>query len=192
MKVSGSPEVTRLLLAWEQGEQSALEELVPLVHAELRRIARRYMLGERRGHTLQTTALVNEAYLRLVNSQKVNWQSRAHFFAISAQLMRRVLVDHARKRSAQKRSRQGMRLAIDHVEGIAPKRDEDLLAVDEALRRLAEVDSRASRVVELKFFGGLQDRETAEVLGVSVATLQRDWTFAKAWLLKRLAAADGP
>jgi len=190
--VADTQQTLNLLAEMRRGSQEASEQLTKLVYPELRQLAAHFMRPERSDHTLQTTALIHEAYLRLLGSQSVEWQDRAHFVALMAGQMRRVLVDHARKRSAQKGSRQGMRLAIDHVEGIAPRRDEDLLAVDEALRRLAEVDSRASRVVELKFFGGLQDRETAEVLGVSVATLQRDWTFAKAWLLKRLAAADGP
>ena len=149
------------------------------------------MANEAPGHTLQPTALIHEAYLRLLGSSSIEWQDRAHFFALMAAQMRRILVDHARKRGARKRSG-GMRLTLEHVEGIAPKRDEDLLAVDQALTQLTEVDPRASRVVELKFFGGLEDRETAEVLGVSIPTIQRDWTFAKAWLLKSLAPAGEP
>jgi len=190
--VADTQRALTLLAQMRRGSREAAEQLIKLVYPDLRLLAAHFMRPERSDHTLQTTALIHEAYLRLLGSESVEWQDRAHFLAVMAGQMRRVLVDHARKRNAQKRPRQEMRLALDHVEGIAPRRDEDLLAVDEALRRLAEVDSRASRVVELKFFGGLQDRESAEALGVSVATLQRDWTFAKAWLLKRLAATDGP
>jgi RNA polymerase sigma-70 factor (ECF subfamily) len=175
-----------LIAQVRRGSRQAADELIALVYPDLRQLAARFMRPERPDHTLQTTALIHEAYLRLLGSNAMDWQDRAHFLALMAEQMRRILVDHARKRGAQKRSRHGLRLTLDHVEGIAPRRDEDLLAVDEALKQLADIDSRASRVVELKFFGGLQDRESAEVLGVSIATLQRDWTFAKAWLLKRL------
>jgi len=183
--------VMNLLAQVRRGSREAADELVALVYPDLRHLAAHFMRPERPDHTLQTTALIHEAYLRLLGSRSIEWQDRAHFLALMAEQMRRILVDHARKRGAWKRSGQGVRLALDHVDGIAPRRDEDLLAVDEALKQLAEVEPRASRVVELKFFGGLKDRESAEVLGVSIATLQRDWTFAKAWLLKQLAPAGG-
>jgi RNA polymerase sigma factor (TIGR02999 family) len=186
MEVSGSQEVTRLLLAWGQGEQSALEKLVPLVHAELRRIARRYMLGERHGHTLQTTALINEAYLRLVDSQKVNWQSRAHFFAVSAQLMRRVLVDYARARNYQKRGAGAYNVTLDEAKVGPQERGQDLVALDDALHELAKIDPRKSQVIELRFFGGLSVEETAEVLNVSQDTVLRDWRLAKDWLRREM------
>jgi RNA polymerase sigma factor (TIGR02999 family) len=180
-----------LLAQVRRGSRQAADELIALVYPDLRQLAARFMRPERPDHTLQTTALIHEAYLRLLGSSSIEWQDRAHFLALMSAQMRRILVDHARKHGAQKRSG-GMRLTLGHVEGIAPKRDEDLLAVDQALTQLAEVDPRASRVVELKFFGGLEDRETAEVLGISIPTIQRDWTFAKAWLLKRLAPAGEP
>ncbi len=179
--------VKNLLAEVRRGNREAADELLALVYPDLRHLAAHFMRPERPDHTLQTTALIHEAYLRLCGSGSLEWQDRAHFLALMAGQMRRILVDHARKRGAQKRFGQGVRLALDHVGGIAPRQNEDLLAVDEALKQLAEVDPRASRVVELKFFGGLQDRESAEVLGVSIPTVQRDWTFAKAWLLKQLA-----
>jgi RNA polymerase sigma-70 factor, ECF subfamily len=178
-----SPEqVTRLLKAWSLGQDAALEELVPLVHQELRRLARRYMYGERVGHTLQTTALVNEAYLRLVNSRKVNWQNRAHFFAISAQLMRRILVDSARARGYQKRGGGVPKVTLDEALMGSKEKGQDLVKLDDALKALAEVDLRKSKVVELRFFGGLSVEESAEVLKVSPDTVHRDWRLAKAWL----------
>jgi RNA polymerase sigma-70 factor (ECF subfamily) len=180
-----------LLAQVRRGSRQATDELIALVYPDLRQLAAHFMRPERPGHTLQTTALIHEAYLRLLGSSSIEWQDRAHFLALMAEQMRRILVDHARKRGARKRSG-GMRLDLEHVEGIAPRRDEDLLAVDQALTQLAEVDPRASRVVELKFFGGLEDRETAEVLGISIPTVQRDWTFAKAWLLTRLGPAGEP
>lgn len=194
MGVSASPEVTQLLLAWREGEESALERLIPLVLAELRRIARRHMLGERRGHTLQTTALVNEAYLRLVDSQKVNWQNRTHFFALAAQLMRRVLVDHARSRASQKRGGGAYRVTLDEAVVGPEEPGQDLVALDDALQALAKFDPRKSRVIELRFFGGLSVEETAAVLQVSQDTVFRDWRLAKAWLareMKKGARRDG-
>jgi RNA polymerase sigma factor (TIGR02999 family) len=190
MEVSDSSEITRLLLAWGQGEQSALEKLVPLVHAELRHIARYYMMGERHGHTLQTTALVNEAYMRLVDSQKVNWQSRAHFFAISAQLMRRVLVDHARARNYKKRGAGEYNVTLDESKIGPQERGQDLVALDDALEELVKVDPRKSKVVELRFFGGLSVEETSEVLKVSQDTVLRDWRLAKAWLRREMASGN--
>jgi RNA polymerase sigma-70 factor, ECF subfamily len=187
-KPSAQP-VTRLLQAWSQGNDAALEELVPLVHQELRRLARRYMFGERPGHTLQTTALVNEAYLRLVNCRQVNWQNRAHFFAISAQLMRRILVDHARTRGYQKRGGGVPKVTLDEALMGSQEKGHDLVALDDALKTLAGVDPRKSKVVELRFFGGLNVEETAEVLKVSPDTILRDWRLAKAWLAREMGKA---
>lgn len=179
--------VTRLLQAWGQGEDAALEELLPLVHQELRRLARRYMFGERPGHTLQTTALVNEAYLRLVNTRKVNWQNRTHFFAISAQLMRRILVDYARARGYQKRGGGFPKVTLDEALMGPQEKGYDLVALDDALKALADLDPRKSKVVELRFFGGLSVEETAEVLKVSPDTVHRDWKLAKAWLKREMS-----
>lgn len=184
---SSSPQrVTQLLEDWGRGEKAALEKLLPLVHQELRRIARRRMFGERQGHTLQTTALVNEAYLKLLRSQKVDWQNRAHFFAVCAQLMRQILVDSARARGYQKRGGGVPKVTLD--EGlIGPKeKGRDLVALDDALKALAAVDPRKSRVVELRFFGGLTAEETAVVLKVSPETVLRDWKLAKTWLAREM------
>jgi RNA polymerase sigma-70 factor, ECF subfamily len=182
--------VPRLLQAWGQGEDAALEELLPLVHQELRRLARRYMFGERPDHTLQTTALVNEVYLRLVNSRKVNWQNRAHFFAISARLMRRILVDHARTRGYQKRGGGVPKVTLDEAVMGPRERGHNLVALDDALKALADVDPRKSKVVELRFFGGLSVEETAAVLKVSPDTVMRDWRLAKAWLAREMGKAE--
>lgn len=181
-------EVTRLLQAWGRGDDAALEQMIPIVYSELRRIAHRYMTGERQSHTLQTTALVNEAYLKLVDSRKVNWQNRAHFFAISAQLMRRILVDFARSRSYQKRGGGAQQLSLDEECLATQERGRNVLALDDALTALAEVDPRKSKVVELRFFGGLSLEETAEVLKVCPDTVVRDWRMAKAWLGRELGA----
>jgi RNA polymerase sigma-70 factor (ECF subfamily) len=181
--------VTRLLHAWSHGKDAALEELLPIVHQELRRLARRYMAGERTGHTLQTTALVNEAYLRLVNSRQVNWQNRAHFFAISAQLMRRILVDYARTRGYQKRGGGVPKVTLDEALMGPQEKGHDLVALDDALKTLAGVDLRKSKVVELRFFGGLSVEESAEVLKVSPDTVLRDWRLAKAWLAREMGKA---
>lgn len=186
MKEKTLPSITQLLVAWSNGDRAALDELVPLVHSELRRIARNYMRGERKGHTLQTTALINEAYVRLVDQKHVKWQNRAHFLAIASELMRRILVDYARRRQYQKRGGGAIQLTLGDAETIAANRSPDLVALDEALTSLAEIDPRRSRVVELKFFGGLSIDETAEVLKVSTKTVERDWTIAKAWLHKTL------
>jgi RNA polymerase sigma factor (TIGR02999 family) len=174
------------LLAWCSGDRAALERLVPLVYAELRRRAHRQMRGERPGHTLQTTALVNETYLRLVDSKKVRWQNRAHFFAVCAQLMRRILVDHARAQRSLKRGGNAVHVALDDTPVGSPPPDADLLALDEALTRLAVIDIRKSQVVELRHFGGLSVEETAEALDVSPDTVMRDWKVAKLWLLREL------
>lgn len=193
MAVSESGEVTGLLRAWGQGDESALEKLVPLVYDQLHLAARRYMAGERPGHTLQTTALIHETYLRLVNVRQVKWQNRAHFFAICAQLMRRILVDFARSRGYQKRGGDATQVDFDEALLVSPELGANLVALDEALQRLSEVDERKSRVVELRFFGGLSVKEAAEVLKVSVDTVMRDWKLAKVWLLRELSggAANG-
>jgi RNA polymerase sigma factor (TIGR02999 family) len=181
-----SSAVTELLVAWGGGDDSALEQLMPLVHAELYRLARREMRGEREGHTLQTTALVNEAYLRLVKLTGVTWNDRVHFFAMSARLMRRILVDYARSRLYLKRGGGAARLAFDEGLTIGSQPGPDLVALDDALQALAVLDPRKSQVVELRFFGGLSVDETAATLKVSSGTVMRDWRLAKAWLLKQL------
>ena len=181
-----SQDVTRLLARWHGGDEGALEQLVPIVHQELRRLARRQMAGERPGHTLQPTALVNEAYLRLVDLKQIQWQNRAHFFAMAARLMRRILVDFARSRRYQKRGGGAKQVSFTEALEIAASQPADVVALDEALAALARVDERKSRVVELRFFGGLSIEETAEVLSVSRETVKRDWTFAKMWLLRHL------
>src|SRR5215204_7490020 len=184
MTIPSSPphEVTRLLIAWGNGDQTALDRLMPLVHTELRRLARHYMSRERPGHTLQSTALVNEAYLRLVDQEGVRWENRAHFFGIAARLMRQILVEHARSRRAAKRGGRQFRLSLSKVDRVASGPDLDLLALDEALGRLEAIDPQKSRVVELRYFGGLGIEETAEVIGISPATVKRDWSMARAWL----------
>jgi len=178
--------VTQLLRAWSDGHQEALEKLMPLVYDELRRLARHYMRRERPGHILQTSALVNEAYLRLVDASQVNWQNRAHFFAISAELMRRILVDFARAQQSQKRGGGTPAVSLDEELDVSEQRL-DLAALDDALKALAVLDPRKSRLVELRFFGGLSVEETAEVLQVSPETVKRDWKLAKVWLLRELS-----
>jgi RNA polymerase sigma-70 factor, ECF subfamily len=178
--------VTELLVAWGKGDDGALERLVPLVQAELRRIARRHMAHERHGHTLQPTALVNEAYLRLVDARHVQWQDRAHFFAMSSRLMRRVLVDAARRRGYQKRGGGNPNITLDEERIEARDRGADVIALDDALTALAAIDQRKSEVVEMRYFGGLSIEETAEALGLSVRTVKRDWTIAKLWLAREL------
>ncbi len=176
-----------MLRAWSDGDEAALEQLLPLVEAELRRLARGYMARERRGHTLQTTALINEAFLRLVEAKGLRWQDRAHFIGISARLMRRVLVDHARARGSRKRGGSAQRVTLDEALAVSPALNLDLLALDRALEALAAVDARKARVIELRFFGGLSAEETAEVLHVSTDTVKRDWRLAKLWLLREMA-----
>ena len=179
-------DITQLLLAWREGEAAALEKLVPVIYKELHRMAHRYMRGERPDHTLQTTALVNEAYLRLVDSSKVHWQNRAHFFAISAQAMRRVLVDMARARRFLKRGGEVEKVSLDEALAVSQVPGADLVALDDALKTLAEMDPRKSQVVELRFFGGLSTEETAEVLSVSTDIVLRDWKLAKVWLVREM------
>ncbi len=181
-----SLEVTGLLQAWGRGDEEALQKLMPLVYQQLHAAARRYMAGERPGHTLQTTALIHETYLRLVDIRKVQWQDRAHFFAICAQLMRRILIDFARSRHYQKRGGSAPHVNLDESLLLTSPPDNNLVALDEALQRLARIDERKSRVVELRFFGGLDVKETAEVLKVSSDTVMRDWKLAKVWLLRDL------
>ena len=179
-------EVTRLLLNWSRGDRAALDRLMPLVSAELRRLAHRYMRREPAGQTLQTTALVNEAYLRLIDASQVEWRDRVHFFAISANLMRRILVDHARTRGYKKRGGGVVMVPLDEDHAVAPQRPADVIALDEALEALAAFDPQGARIVELRFFGGLSVDETAEVLEVSPRTIDRDWAAARVWLLDRL------
>jgi RNA polymerase sigma-70 factor (ECF subfamily) len=183
---SASIEITQLLVDWGKGDETAFEKLVPLVYDELRRLARRYMRRERPGHTMQTTALVNEAYLRLVDQSRVNWQNRTHFFAIAAKLMRRVLLDHARRHMRAKRTGGALKVSLDEAAVVSEARAADLIALDDALERLAAVDARKSQVVELRFFGGMSVEQTAEVLNVSPSTVLGDWRMAKAWLRREI------
>ena len=187
MTANSSHEITKLLVAWSDGDQTALDKLVPLVYDELRRVARRYMNRESPGHLLQTTALVNEAYMRLIDANQVKWQNRAHFFAISARVMRRILVDFARRGAKLKRGGNAIEVSFDEALGVSAKRGADLVAIDDALTSLAELDPRQSQVVELRFFGGLKDNEIAEVLKVSHGTVRRDWRLARAWLHRELS-----
>jgi len=182
--------VTGLLAAWSRGNEAALRELMPLVHAELRRIAGSFFRRERPGHTLQPTALVHEAYLRLLGQHRVNWRSRAHFFAVAARLMRRILVDHARKRLYLKRGGGRRQVSLAEVPGLPGGDLVDLLALDEALCDLEAMDPRQRELVELRFFGGLGHEEIAETMAVSVSTVERQWRLARAWLYRRLAQAD--
>jgi RNA polymerase sigma factor (TIGR02999 family) len=181
-----SPNVTGLLQAWRNGDDSALGRLLPIVEGELHQIARRCMRGERAGHSLQATALVNEAYMRLIDARRVQWQDRSHFLAMSATLMRRILVDHARARLYQKRGGGAQRVTLVESLGGSDERPHDLVALDDALEALARVDKRKARVVELRFFGGLTGDETAHILGVSTDTVLRDWKLARAWLLREI------
>jgi RNA polymerase sigma-70 factor (ECF subfamily) len=189
-------DISRLLRAWSDGDQSALDRLTPIVYDELHRLARRYMRHERPGHSLQTSALVNEAYLRLVDYERMQWQNRAHFFAISAQLMRRILVDHARRRNL-KRGGGVEHVALEEAAVVGGGQGSDLVALDDAMNALARIDPRKVQVVEMRFFGGLSVEETAEVLKVSPVTVMRDWSTAKAWLYRELtgglikASGDG-
>jgi RNA polymerase sigma factor (TIGR02999 family) len=182
-----SAEVTGLLVAWSDGDQAALEKLMPLVYAELHRLARRYMRREHAGHTLQTSALVNEAYLRLIDARGVHWQNRTHFFAVSAQIMRRILVDFARAKQNLKRGAGARQVTLDEALIVSSEIGSDLLALDEALEILAMLNPRQSRVVELRYFGGLNEEEVAEVLKVSPRTVRHDWSLARAWLYRELS-----
>jgi RNA polymerase sigma-70 factor, ECF subfamily len=192
VKTSPDGDVNTLLRAWSDGDQSALEKLAPIVYDELRRLARHYMRQERPGHSLQTTALVNEAYLRLVDYKRMRWNNRAHFFAVSAQLMRRILVDHARRHNL-KRGGDVQHLSLEDTAVVGTGRGEDLVALDNAMQALGRIDSRKAQVIELRFFGGLSVEETAEVLKVSPVTVMRDWSTARAWLHREMSggAHDG-
>ncbi len=181
------PEITQLLLAWRKGERSALDELIPLVQTELRRLARNYMRRQKVGHTLQTTALVNEAFVRLVDSNRVNWQDRNHFYAICAQLMRRILVDFARKKASLKRGGERVQVTLGDNVDVSDERDAEVVALDEALERLAKMNERQSRIVELRYFGGLTEEQIAETLEISSRTVRRDWNLARAWLYRELS-----
>ena len=180
-------EITQLLVAWNHGDQAALERLTPLVHTELHRLAKRYMAGERQGHILQTTALVNEAYLRLIDSSQVQWQNRAHFFAVSAHLMRRILVDFARSRKSLKRGAEARQVTLDDSLEVSSERGADMIALDDALNALAEMNPRQSQIVELRYFGGLREEEIAEALKISPRTVRCDWSLARAWLYRELS-----
>ena len=187
---SDSDNVTRLLLEWGDGNQQALEALVPLIYKELRNLAHNFLYRERPGHTLQTTALVHEAYLKLIDQNDARWQNRAHFFAIAAQAMRRILIDSARKHAAAKRGGPQEELSLDEVADIALEPDSNLLKLDEALNELAKIDPRQSRIVELRYFGGLTIEETAEVISVSPATVKREWMMARAWLHQEISESE--
>ena len=187
---SDSDNVTRLLLEWGDGNQQALEALVPLIYKELRNLAHNFLYRERPGHTLQTTALVHEAYLKLIDQNDARWQNRAHFFAIAAQAMRRILIDSARKHAAVKRGGPQEELSLDEVADIALEPDSNLLKLDEALNELAKIDPRQSRIVELRYFGGLTIEETAEVTSVSPATVKREWMMARAWLHQEISESE--
>jgi RNA polymerase sigma factor (TIGR02999 family) len=178
------------LIDWSQGDRSALDRLMPLVYDELHHLASRYMSRESPGHTLQSTALVHEAYLKLIDQQRIQWRNRAQFFGVAAQMIRRILVDHARTAKAQKRGGEARKLSLDETSGIPERRDLDLLALDDALATLAKLDLQQSRVIELRFFGGLTVEETAEALNISPATVKRDWVTAKAWLFRELNLAS--
>jgi len=191
MQTGQENEVTRLLVAWSHGEDAALETLTPILYEELRQLARRYMRQERPGHTLQSTAIVHEAFIRLID-QNVEWNSRAHFFSIAAKMMRRILIDHARAHAASKRGACVAHVPVEEHPLSAPEREIDLVALDEALERLAKVDPQRSRIVELRYFGGLSNEESAEVLGISPATIQRQWTGARAWLYRELTNRPSP
>jgi RNA polymerase sigma factor (TIGR02999 family) len=191
MACGSPPNVTELLVAWNRGDEAALERLVSIVYAELHRLARRHLAREN-GQALQTTALVHEAYLRLVGQRSVHWQNRSHFYAIAAQMMRRILTDHARARLSERRGGGAPHLPLDAAAEVSAARGEQLVALDEALGRLAEIDPRKSRVVEMRFFGGMSVEETAEALGVSKVTVMRDWNTAKAWLQREVERAGGP
>jgi len=185
-------EITQLLLSWSKGDQAALDQLIPLVYPELRRLARRYMSRESPDHTLQTSALINEAYLRLVDQQAVEWQDRAHFFAVAAQVMRHILIDHARSHLYGKRGAGAQHVPLDEVAVVGLERATELVALDDALTSLAKIDERKARIVELRFFGGLSVEETAEAMKVSPITVMREWRTAKAWLHREISGTGQP
>jgi len=182
-------EITAQLIAWSNGDQAALEKLMPAVYQELRRMADHYLRGEQPGHSLQPTALVHEAYLRLIDQTKVEWHNRAHFFGVAAQMMRRILIDHAKAKHRVKRGGVAPKISLDETVGLSHERAAELVALDDALQLLSEVDARKSRIVELRYFGGLTVEETAQVLGVSDKTVMRDWKLAKAWLYDEINRA---
>jgi RNA polymerase sigma factor (TIGR02999 family) len=186
---SRQPDVTRLLVSWGNGDQQALEQLIPLVYGELRRLADRYLRRERPGHTLQSTALVHEAWMKLIDQRNVHWQNRAHFFGVAAQMIRRILVDYARNRHAEKRGGHAFKLSLDDAVEMPKQRDLDLVALDDALESLAKVDPQQGRIVELRFFAGLSIEETAEALRISPATVKRDWVVAKAYLYREMGGS---
>lgn len=188
MESEPQEEITQLLVAWGEGDKQAFDRLMPYVYGELRRLAHAYMRRQRTDHTLQTTALVNEAYMRLIDSSQIRWQDRNHFFAMSARLMRRILVDFARAKNAQKRGGGDHKVTLDEEMPVEERKEADLLALDEALTRLAEMDERQSRIVELKYFGGLTEEEIADFLEISARTVRRDWSVARAWLYRELSA----
>jgi RNA polymerase sigma factor (TIGR02999 family) len=179
-------DVTQLLVAWSNGDEAARDQLLPLVYEQLHRLAHQYMNRERPGHTLQTSALVNEAFVRLVDQRNVRWQNRSHFFAIAAQMMRRVLVDYARSRQSEKRGGNAVQVSLNEELIVSDEQNDEVVALDEALKTLATLDQRKCQIVELRFFAGLSIEETAEVLGVSSGTIMREWTLAKAWLRKEI------
>jgi RNA polymerase sigma factor (TIGR02999 family) len=185
-------EITQLLVAWKQGDQAALEALSPLINQELHRLAKLYMAGERQGHLLQPTALVNEAWLRLIDWRNVEWQNRAHFFGLAAQLMRRVLVDFARARDREKRGGDALRVSLTEAANVPSERSAELVALDDALQALEKIAPRQARMVELRFFAGLTDEESAEALNVSIGTVRRDWSLAEAWLFRELKRKELP
>jgi len=189
MKTS-SQQISNLLQRWSEGDSEALDELMPLVYGELRRMARRYMRQQPPDHTLQTTALIHEAYLRLVGREEKRWENRAHFFGVAAQAMRHILIDYARGRNRGKRGGGGQRVQLDEAMTICPERSAELVALDEALTELAKLDDRRSKVVELRFFGGLTEEEVAEVLKVSPRTVSSDWSLARSWLLRELSKSS--
>ena len=182
------PDVTTLLLAWNSGDREALDRLMPLIYNELRRLARRYMRSENPGHSLQATALVNDLYVRLIDQKRVNWQNRAHFFGAAAQIIRRLLVDHARARHRLKRGGGALKVELNEALSASQPIQMDLIALDDALHRLAVMEPQQSRIIELRFFGGLSTEETAEALNISPATVKRDWAFARAWLYREMTS----
>jgi RNA polymerase sigma-70 factor (ECF subfamily) len=185
-------EVTQLLIDWSNGDQAALDELIPLVHAELRRLARHYMAQENSAHTLQTSALINEAYIRLIDQQHMPWQNRAHFFGVAAQVMRHILIDHARKHCYAKRGGGARKVPLEEAMIVNDQRAEELVALDDALKDLAALDPRKSRIIELRFFGGLSIEETAEIMKISPVTVTREWRAARAWLRREMSRDKSP